>query len=238
MASAVAHYNTARNAIGYPPPAEVFAMLPRIYSWIYMGLHNWIYNRQAYMRPFRSLFMDQEHRLGIGLITTGLVLLGLYRAKARKDLRIYSSVAVVLLVLVTVWPPGFSLWTIVASLIPAAGAIRAAGRAGLLLLLPASIGLSFVLDLLRKKSFLFNRSSIGGVHFGTGEFDPLVQQSRNQESRRDCSRRSTSGLRRVSIHAQPNHIAATGKAAEQDHQEPNRRHVGADRYWNSNGERL
>jgi hypothetical protein len=110
-----------------------------------------MYRWQAHIEPFRSLYLDQEHSIGIGLITTGFVLVGLYCARRRDEFRIAIAVAVILIVFVTVWAPGFCLWPIFSPLIPSAGAIRAVGRVELLLLVPASMGLASILDVLGKR---------------------------------------------------------------------------------------
>jgi hypothetical protein len=145
------HYAAARAEIGYAPADFVFSLLPRVYSWIYMGPHNWLYRWQAHMEPFQSLSMDQEHRLGLGLITTALVLAGLYLERRRPVVRVMLPVAAILVAAVTVWPNGFSLWPILAPWMPAGGAVRAPGRVMLLLLIPVSAGFAFTLDRLRNR---------------------------------------------------------------------------------------
>jgi hypothetical protein len=94
-----------------------------------------------------------ECALGIGPVTTVLVVFGLWRARRLRQVRLLALGALTLLLLFTVFwfpaepgGPGKTLYALVFPLLPAAGAVRAPGRVILVLLIPAALGLAYALQ--------------------------------------------------------------------------------------------
>jgi hypothetical protein len=140
------HYLPAAAETGLRPYGEVRNMLPRVQSWFYMGRWNWLYGRAAEAGIFARLPMPHEHALGLGLLTTAAAAFGLWRFRRERAVRLAAAVALTLMLL-TLWlPGGWSLWWLVHHAVPGAGAIRAVARVGLLLLVPASMGLAMFVE--------------------------------------------------------------------------------------------
>lgn len=155
MAPMIGHYLEAARSIGYPDSSQASLMNPRLYSWVYSGPFSWVYKWMFYVQPFKSLYMDQEHRLGLGLVTSFIVLYGLYQKRNDSLVRLFILVSLTIFLLVTTFPLDLSLWTYLREVIPGAKAIRAVARVGMLLLIPASLGFAFFIEAVQKKGFIW-----------------------------------------------------------------------------------
>ncbi len=145
LAPLVAHYLRAAAVVGPRSFDEVSLMLPRWRSWFDIGATSWIW---GWTHPFfADLPVEPEHRAGIGVVATIAAPLGLLAAGPRVPARLLlvTSAAVVALATVVPWT-GTAPWWIVYVAVPGASAIRAVARIGLLLLVPAAVGLAGVLD--------------------------------------------------------------------------------------------
>jgi hypothetical protein len=142
----ISHYLAAAKIIGYPDSSQVSLMTPRLYSWIYSGPFSWLYKWMFYIEPFKSLYMDQEHRLGLGFVTSIVVLYGLYYRRNHTLVHLLIIISITIFLSVTMFPFGLSLWRFISEIIPGAKAIRAVARIGILLLIPASLGLAFFIQ--------------------------------------------------------------------------------------------
>jgi len=121
----------------------VYQMLPRWQSWLFTGPRHWLYGQLGESCPiFTNLPFANEHILGLGPVTTVLVILGLLRwrtsAWGKASLATMGLLMALTLYYTAVWNP----WELVAQVFPGAGAIRAVSRIALLLLIPASVALA------------------------------------------------------------------------------------------------
>ena len=119
--------------------------LPRIQSWFYMGQHNWLYGAMSRLEMFATLPVTNEHILGLGFVTTAAAPAGLWWSRRRPGLMLMALVSLTCVALFTMYPGDLSLWERL-FYIPGMKAIRLPSRIGLLLLLPAAVGLAAMLS--------------------------------------------------------------------------------------------
>lgn len=121
---------------------DVVAVLPRPQSWFYMGNRNWFYASLADVPLFAELQFNHEHAVGIGFLTLGVAGAGLVRNRRRTGVRLLLAVSVLIVLSATFWPAGLTVWRVVYDICPGAAGVRTVCRIGLLLLIPASVGLA------------------------------------------------------------------------------------------------
>jgi hypothetical protein len=134
-------YLQAMHTVGARSFAEASPMLPRAQSWLNQGPHNWVSGALANLHLFRQLPMEGEHRLGLGPVTTAVVLVVFWRSRRKPLFALVGLCAASLMVLTTTHGP-YSPWQVVMAVVPGAAGIRAVARVGLLLLVPAALGVA------------------------------------------------------------------------------------------------
>jgi hypothetical protein len=146
VAPLAVHYLAAAREVGLRTFDGVAWMLPRPQSWLYMGWDNWLYDGLASFDAVRALPAEHEQRLGLGLVTSLVMIGGLWHERHRPMARLLALVALAVVALATVLPGDVTLWRGVFEVVPGARAIRAVARIGLLLLVPAAIGAALFLQ--------------------------------------------------------------------------------------------
>src|SRR6185312_4207043 len=98
VASLAWRYLEVARSLGMRPYGAVVAFMPTPASWLYMGPDNWMYGTMWRGAHF-TLSMPQEQQLGLGLLTTILVIWGLWSARrtALGTLVIGTATALMLL---------------------------------------------------------------------------------------------------------------------------------------------
>jgi hypothetical protein len=145
LAPLALHYWGVATELGFREYAEVEPMVPRLQSWIHCGGESWGYGLLSREWLASGLGMEHEHRLGIGLVTLTLSVLGLVLGRSRPAVRLMSVVGRALFVLtLSLW--GKSLWRFVFATVPGAAAVRAVSRVSLVTLIPLCVGLALVLE--------------------------------------------------------------------------------------------
>ena len=145
----VYHYSQAPTSVR--PWHEVASMIPHFMSWIDFGPSNWAWGWTRQYTDVTSLPIEQEHRIGLGIIASLVILLGLkplWEKRWGKPLILATGFA---LFLAMVYPFSLSPWKVVYQLFPGAGAIRGVTRICLLLLIPFSVLLAMGLDRIQNK---------------------------------------------------------------------------------------
>jgi hypothetical protein len=142
-------YLRAASDVGLRTYDNVTWYLPRIWSWIYLGRESWQYGWMYTFPAIRSTPQGQEHRLGVGLVTTVVAVIGLWLARRRPVVQLLCAVAITIVLLATIWPNGMSAWMVVYHVVPGAAAIRGVSRIGLVLLIPAGVGAALLAERLR-----------------------------------------------------------------------------------------
>ncbi|HSZ59265.1 MAG TPA: hypothetical protein VK797_26725 [Tepidisphaeraceae bacterium] len=133
-----------------PGPAAISAMLPTPKSWYYMGSGNLLYGR--FDPAFADLSAPEEQAIGLGLITTAIAGVGLWIGRRRLSFRLVALAAATLIVLTTRFGEHASLWWLVRDYIPGAAALRAVSRVGLLMTIPAAIGVAAFVDRFKSRA--------------------------------------------------------------------------------------
>lgn len=146
LAPLVSHYMSAEHDVGVRSFAAVEPLLPRMESWAYLGNDSRLYGWLAQNEIFRSLPLEHEHRLGLGVATALLAAFGLWLARRRQSVQLVILVPLTMALLATEWPGGFTLWRAVYLVVPGAAALRAVSRIGIAILFPASLGVALIVN--------------------------------------------------------------------------------------------
>ncbi|MBJ6760534.1 hypothetical protein JGU66_07145 [Myxococcaceae bacterium JPH2] len=146
LAPLVLHSRQVIREVGLRDFSEAQSMIPRFWSWFYLGQDSWLYGWTNPFVRFQRLPVPWEQRLGLGLITTGVAAVGLWKARSRPGIRLLMLVTVVTILLSTRYAGGIMPWELIFHVVPGASAIRAVARMGLWLLVPASVGLALFLQ--------------------------------------------------------------------------------------------
>jgi len=142
------HYAYARRATGARPWWDAARMVPPPQSWFYLGPQSWLYSWQPNLELFRRIATENEQRLGIGWITLILAIVGLYLLQRTHGgwARLMCLSTIALLVLVTLYPGGFTPWKLFFHVLPGGNAIRGVARVVFVVLIPLSFGLAYLID--------------------------------------------------------------------------------------------
>ena len=149
------HYWLAMKEVGPRSWLEIAAAIPRLMSWVNMGPDNWVYAWSRQYLDFSHLPGEREHRLGLGILTLGLVSLGMARMSRLLWGKIVLTAFLIIVIFTLMFPGDWTLWKLAGNLLPGAGAIRGVTRVYLLLLIIFSIALSFALEGLKKRKLAF-----------------------------------------------------------------------------------
>ena len=156
-------YRKAASDVGFRSYAEVTTMLPRLQSWFYLGRFNLTYGWLHSFPAFNRLPLFWEHEVGLGLITTTIVLIGLWHGRRDPRVLFFALVAGTVVLLITFFPGRLTLWRVVYVLVPGAKAMRGMTRIALLLLIPASIGAALFVDRMLKGTPRLARGAVAVV---------------------------------------------------------------------------
>ena len=122
-------------------PQLVEGLQPRLGSLIYVWSASWFYPWMTTATPLGGLPALNEQALGMGLLTTVVVLFTLARYWRSPVVHLLVFLVVFLWLPALMWPGDRSLWIHWREWIPGLDALRAISRIGLLFLVPASIAL-------------------------------------------------------------------------------------------------
>lgn len=133
--------------------SEITQMLPRLQSY-FLSDESWLWSWSSQFRGFSALPMRHEHQMFIGLAPMVLAVCGFLFGRKEKSGIAFPllSSSLMLLVLVTTYFGGFSLWILFYKL-PLLSAIRGVSRVVVVLLFPIGyLAASFVDVLLERHS--------------------------------------------------------------------------------------
>ncbi len=143
------HYLRVLNEVGgHNYQTEVATTLIPPQAWLYPGPFSVIYRSLCRLSMFAQLPIPLEQSLGMGLLTTGVAIGGLWRNRQRMAIILLAIVGIVIIGLITEID-GHSLWWFVYRFIPGGTAIRVPGRLGLLLAFPIAAGVALFFDICR-----------------------------------------------------------------------------------------
>lgn len=146
------HYSAAMTVIYPRSQKELTALLPRFLSYTDMGYTNFAFGWTHSVIDYSRLEFEGEHRLGIGLITFIVVILGWWWSFRNIWSRNLTLVSVLLFFFSIYYTPGITPWIWIWKHIPGAYGIGAVSRIIFLLLIPVSLGVGAALNRLKKVS--------------------------------------------------------------------------------------
>ncbi len=143
-------YLAIRQSLGERDWNAIEPLIPRPSSWLLMGPGNRLYgglsDAKAESQPGWQA-RSGNHNNGLGYGTLGIVALGVVLAGRRRRLLLpLLGGCLLMVVLATVYPGGFTPWYWLYGHLPGAGAIRAVGRLGMVLLIPAGAAFGILVD--------------------------------------------------------------------------------------------
>ncbi len=143
-----ARYRVTAETHGVRTWEDVEPFQPRWVSWMLMGtthrLWGWLYDTE--LTAEGRFLRTANHANGLGLIALAVAGIGLYRHRRLPAVRLMVMASLLAILLTTVFPGGFTFWRLVYENLPGAAAIRAVGRIGLLLLIPAGLGVGWFFE--------------------------------------------------------------------------------------------
>ncbi len=123
------------------------ATFPRWNSFFHVGDEHRIESWLTPLLKANELPLSHEHKMGIGLITTGLVILGFYWGKKAKVAPVVrAGLVVLLLIVLSISFFKASLWGLLYLAFPGGKAVRVASRIILILLFGYSVGLAYFFE--------------------------------------------------------------------------------------------
>jgi hypothetical protein len=175
------HYLEAGREVGLRSFQETLPMVPRPYSWLHFGRASWFYGWAASHEPFRSLPMEQEHRIGFGILTTVVAAVGLWQARHRSAVCVIGLTGIALVAMSTMYGD-VVLWRWVHEWVPGAKAIRAVARIGLVVLFPISVGVAVAVSGLARTGRPALAALLGALCLlEQGETTPAFDKIRSRE---------------------------------------------------------
>ena len=119
---------------------------PRPGSLLYVWDMSWFYGWMTTRTSLGQLPALHEQALGMGFLTTGVVLYSGVRNWREPAVRAIALVIFLLFLPVILWPGDHTLWPLLHGRLPGLNALRATSRLGILLLIPASAALGIFLQ--------------------------------------------------------------------------------------------
>ena len=149
LAPMAIHYVEASATVGRRHFLDAYNTMPGWSSWLNMGSDSWLYGWAAGASGLSMVQFEHEQRLGIGLLTSVAVFVGLFRARERPFVRILflSALAVAFCTSFLSHEIHWCRWYF--HHFPGAYGVRVVARVGLLMLLPASVGLALFVQRLQ-----------------------------------------------------------------------------------------
>lgn len=117
--------------------------LPRLASYFYMGPESVVYGWLARLWPFSEIPEAHEQAIGLGLLTSGVVLYVFWQNRHRPAVRFAAILVLTLVVALTWFPFEVRLWRLWYYTVPGLSVVRAVSRIGLLLSIPAALALAW-----------------------------------------------------------------------------------------------
>lgn len=146
------HYLAAAKDVGMRTYGEALTMIPAPVAWLDLGPASWAYAWMMKLQPFRTIPMEHEQRIGFGLVTTAVGLVGLvWCGRKNAGIRLLALTGLGIFLLSTRFGD-FTLWKWVFEYFPGAKAVRGVSRIGIAVLLPMGLGLAAALSWLAAKS--------------------------------------------------------------------------------------
>ncbi len=140
------HYWLAFKEVGGRTTLGFQYGMPRPASYLWMGPLHWLYGWTADWSSVGHIYWTWEHAIGLGLATTIVTGVFLWRQRHRPAMRVCCAVIAVCLFLFTRTEEFTGLGWPLYHVLPGIQGIRYMARLAILLLVPAGIALAFLVD--------------------------------------------------------------------------------------------
>lgn len=152
---------------------------PELHSWLHVGSEHWLYGWTSGFSLFQRLPSEGEHRIGVGLLTLGLAVAALWRARGTLAGRVVGVTALLLFLVALKWRWGFTPWQFVYDVVPGAKGLRVVARVGVFMLLPLGVAVAWALDAVKGRALAL---ALGAVVVAEQlrtppHFDPAVPRA-------------------------------------------------------------
>ncbi|MBI5250401.1 MAG: hypothetical protein HY912_12975 [Desulfomonile tiedjei] len=149
------HYNLTKTLLGARPWSEVALMIPTAKSWIDMGPWNQVYHWLRTYLDFTTIPNEPAHRIGVGLLTTTLSVLGMIQLLRVGWGKIIVICTLILLATAFVYSGEWSPWILVFNHVPAGDVIRVVTRVSLLILVGICVSVAYFLHRMKNSGWAF-----------------------------------------------------------------------------------
>lgn len=149
------HYLLVAYDLGGWGPGSDRSGLAHLSSYFWMGRSNLLYGWTRNLAVFSTLPINHEHQIGLGIVTTAILVWFLWRYRQKNWVFMISLIIITTLIAFTMFPGRIRLWRIWYYSLPGIQGIRIMARIGILLLIPAGIALAVFVDRQRSTSRLF-----------------------------------------------------------------------------------
>jgi len=146
MAPMLNHYLQARFDVPKRHYMDVYNSVPSWGAWLYMGERSWLYG----WLQLPSTSIHHSEPIGIGLVTTAIAGLGLWRERERPVVRLLTLMALTVLLYTITLAHERELCWLQFNFVPGAYAIRACHRVVFITLLPAALGVALATQQLQR----------------------------------------------------------------------------------------
>ncbi len=133
-------YRKSVAEVGFRSFEETRWVIPVIQSWFHHGQDSWIYPWLRRVKLFGTISIEYEQRLGLGFLTSALVVLGFAWKRKAPRFALIGFTTLAVMVASSKLPGELTLWKFVYEFFPGANAIRVVSRIGLFLLFGAAVG--------------------------------------------------------------------------------------------------
>ncbi|MGV3721045.1 MAG: hypothetical protein ACO1SX_09055, partial [Actinomycetota bacterium] len=137
------HYLQAAGTVPKRKYIDAYNTMPSWNLWCYMGAENWLYGWWAKRFGASVGAFEHEKQLGVGLVTLAAAAVGIWRERERPGVRILALTALTIILAGQVLSHERELTKLYFNHFPGAYSVRVVSRVGLLLLIPAAVGVAY-----------------------------------------------------------------------------------------------
>jgi len=143
LAPMVSHYLQAAGSVPQRKLMDVYHTMPTWNLWLHVGRENWLYGWTIPESRRFLLQYEQEKQLGFGFLTLATALAGFWRERDRPGLRVLLLVALTVVLLTQLMSHDLDLVRWYFNHVPGAYSVRVVARVGLMMLVPACVGVGY-----------------------------------------------------------------------------------------------
>lgn len=145
------HYLAAAVSVSRRKYIDAFNTMPHWSLWLYQGADNWLYGWTRLNGWIAAGDFEHEKQIGIGFVSLALAGVGLWKERERPATRLLALGALTLIFATQLLSHERMLCKWYFEHFPGAYSVRVVSRLGLMMLIPAAVGITLALERLRGK---------------------------------------------------------------------------------------